>query len=141
LQAEPALIASAVEEMLRFDGPAQITSRIVAEPLELRGKQMQPGQVVLCFLAAANRDPEQFSDPDRFDVGRPNNRHLAFGYGIHYCLGAPLAVAEAQVAISTLLRRLPEPVADFEAPEWAQSFILRGLKSLPIRDGSHPGQA
>ena len=140
LQAEPGLIVPAIEEMLRYDGPAQITSRIVAEPLELRGKQMQPGQVVLCFLGAANRDPEQFAEPDRFDIGRQNNRHLAFGYGIHYCLGAPLAVAEAQVAISTLLRRFREPVAGFEAPEWAQSFILRGLKRLPIRDGSGSGQ-
>jgi cytochrome P450 len=130
LQHDPSLIPAAVEEMLRYDGPAQITSRIVTEELELRGKRLEPGQVVLALLGAANHDPEQFPAPDRFDVRRPNNRHLAFGYGIHYCVGAPLAVVEAQVAISTLLRRFPEPAAAFEAPDWGASFILRGLKSL-----------
>ena len=133
LQGDPALLPAGIEEMLRFDGPAQMTSRIVKEDLTLRGKRLEAGQVVLCVLAAANRDPEQFPEPDRFDPRRENNRHLAFGYGIHYCLGAPLAVAEAQVAISTLLRRFPEPEAAFESPDWAASFILRGLKSLPIR--------
>jgi cytochrome P450 len=98
----------------------------------MRGKQMEPGQVLLCILGAANRDPDQFSEPDRFDIGRANKRHLAFGLGIHYCLGAPLAVAEAQVAINTLLRRFPEPEPEFETPQWASSFILRGLKTLPI---------
>lgn len=132
LQDDPSLIGSAVEEMLRYDGPAQMTSRVVMEPMTLRGKQFEPGQVVLAVLGAANHDPEQFPDPDRFDITRPNNRHLAFGYGIHYCLGAPLALAEAQVAVSTLLRRLPEPTPAFGTPQWGQSFILRGLKSLPI---------
>jgi cytochrome P450 len=133
LQQTPSLIPAGVEEMLRYDGPAQMTSRIVKEDLTMRGQLLEPGQVVLCVLAAANRDPEQFPDPDRFDVRRENNRHLAFGYGIHYCLGAPLAVAEAQIAISTLLRRYPEPEAAFETPDWGASFILRGLKSLPMR--------
>jgi cytochrome P450 len=94
---------------------------------------MVPGHVVLTVLAAANRDPEQFPEPDRFDVGRKNNRHLAFGLGVHYCLGAPLAVAEAQTAFGTLLRRIPEPEAAFEAPSWGPSFILRGLTTLPVR--------
>jgi hypothetical protein len=133
LQQDPSLIESAVEEMLRYDGPAQITSRVVLEATSLRGKQLEPGQIVLAALGAANRDPEQFPEPDRFDVARANNRHLAFGYGIHYCLGAPLAIAEAQVAISTLLRRFSQPAAEFESPDWGMSFILRGLRSLPMR--------
>jgi pimeloyl-[acyl-carrier protein] synthase len=132
LQADPSLMPGAVEEMLRFEPPAQMTSRVVAEALELRGNRFEPGQVVLTVLAAANRDPEVFPEPDRFDVTRHPNRHLAFGQGIHYCLGAPLAVVEARIAFESLLRRMPEPEAAFEAPEWGQSFILRGLKSLPV---------
>jgi cytochrome P450 len=132
LQEDPALIPSGVEEMLRFDSPAQMTSRIVTGPIELRGRRFEEGQVVLAVISAANRDPEQFADPERFDVARRPNRHIAFGQGIHYCLGAPLAVAEAQIAFETLLRRLPEPEAAFEAPQWNQSFILRGLRALPI---------
>jgi cytochrome P450 len=132
LQADPSLIESAVDEMLRYEGSVQMTSRVVDHDLEFRGQRFEEGQVVLLLLAAANRDPEQFPEPDRFDVARKPNRHLAFGQGIHYCLGAPLAVAEAQIAFQTLLRRLPEPEAAFEAPEWGASFILRGLKSLPV---------
>jgi hypothetical protein len=136
LQADPSLIETAVDEMLRYEGSVQMTSRIVDHGLEFRGRHFEEGQVVLLLLAAANRDPAQFPEPDRFDVARRPNRHLAFGQGIHYCLGAPLAVAEAQVAFQTLLRRLPEPEAAFETPEWGQSFILRGLKSLPVRSRS-----
>jgi hypothetical protein len=136
LQADPSLIESAVDEMLRYEGPVQMTSRVVDHDLEFRGQRFEEGQVVLLLLAAANRDPAQFPDPDRFDVARRPNRHLAFGQGIHYCLGAPLAVAEAQIAFQRLLRRLPEPEAAFEAPEWGQSFILRGLKHLPVRSGA-----
>ena len=132
LQTDASLIQSGVEEMLRWDPPAQMTSRIAAEPIELRGERFEPGQVILTVMAAANRDPGQFPDPDRFDVTRHPNRHLSFGQGIHYCLGAPLAVSEAHVAFGALLRRLNEPEAAFEAPNWGQSFILRGLKSLPV---------
>jgi cytochrome P450 len=132
LQADPALLPAAVEEMLRYDGPAQMTSRIAAEDLELRGQRVEKGQVLLAILGAANHDPAQFPDPERFDVRRQNNRHLAFGYGIHYCIGGPLAIAEAQVAFETLLRRFPEPEPAFDEPQWGASFILRGLKSLPI---------
>jgi cytochrome P450 len=88
--------------------------------------------VVLAIIGAANHDPAVFPDPDSFDIARFANRHMAFGYGIHYCLGAPLAIAETQVAIQTLLRRYPEPRAAFETPEWGASFILRGLKSLKL---------
>ena len=133
LQEDPSLIETAVEEMLRYEGPAQMTSRIVLRDLDFCGHAFKEGQVVLALLGAANRDPAHFPDPDRFDVGRRPNRHLAFGLGIHYCVGAPLALAEAQVAFQALLRRLPEPKAAFEEPHWSQSFILRGLKSLPVR--------
>ncbi len=132
LQADPSLMPSGIEEMLRYEPPAQMTSRIATESFELRGQRFEPGQVVLAALAAANRDPEVFPDPDRFDVTRQPNRHLAFGQGIHYCLGAPLAVVEARIAFESLLRRMPEPEAAFEAPDWGQSFVLRGLKSLPV---------
>jgi len=132
LQANPALMPSAVEEMLRYEPAAQMTSRIANEGAELGGVRFEPGQVILPVLAAANRDPAHFPEPDRFNIERHPNRHLAFGQGIHYCLGAPLAVAEARIAFDALLRRMPEPQAAFEAPDWGQSFILRGLKSLPV---------
>jgi hypothetical protein len=133
LQADLTLLPGAVEEMLRYEPPAQMTSRIAIEEIELRGQRFEPGQVILTVLAAANRDPEVFPEPDRFDVTRHPNRHLAFGHGIHYCLGAPLAVVEARVAFESLLRRMPEPEAAFEAPEWGPSFVLRSLKTLPVR--------
>jgi cytochrome P450 len=132
LQANPSLMASAVEEMLRYEPAAQMTSRIANEGAELGGVRFEPGQVILPVMAAANRDPAHFPEPDRFDIERHPNRHLAFGQGIHYCLGAPLAVAEARIAFDALLRRMPEPQAAFEAPDWGQSFILRGPKSLPV---------
>ena len=132
LQADPSRLPSAVEEILRYEPSAQMTSRVVAEPMELRGQTLEPGQVVLTVLAAANRDPEVFPDPDHFDVTRSPNRHLAFGHGIHHCLGAPLAVVEARIAFESLLRRMPDPQAAYEAPEWGQSFVLRGLKALPV---------
>ena len=132
LQANPSLMASAVEEMLRYEPAAQMTSRIANEGAGMGGVRFEPGQVILPVIAAANRDPAHFPEPDRFDIQRHPNRHLAFGQGIHYCLGAPLAVAEARIAFDALLRRLPEPQAAFEAPDWGQSFILRGPKSLPV---------
>ncbi|HEU0073927.1 MAG TPA: cytochrome P450 [Dehalococcoidia bacterium] len=132
LQADPLLIDTAVDEILRYEGSVQMTSRVVDHDLEFRGQRFEEGQVVLLLLGAANRDPAQFPDPDHFDVARRPNRHLAFGQGIHYCLGAPLALAEAQIAFQTLLHRLPEPEAAFEEPEWGQNFVLRALKRLPI---------
>jgi cytochrome P450 len=132
LQADASLIPGGVEEMLRYDSPAQMTARIATGEFEMWSQRFEEGQVVALILSAANRDPAQFPDPGRFDVSRHPNRHLAFGQGVHYCLGAPLAVAEAQVAFETLLRRLPQPEAAIEAPQWNQSFILRGLKSLPV---------
>ena len=107
LQEHPALIHSAVEECLRYDGSVQLTGRSVKEELELGGELIRQGERVLTVLAAANRDPAQFPDPDRFDIQRTNNYHVALGQGIHFCLGASLARAEAQIAIGTVLQRLP----------------------------------
>ena len=136
LQADPSLIPTAVDEILRYEGSVQLTSRVVDHDFDFMGQSFEEGQVVLLLLGAANRDPDQFPDPEAFDIARRPNRHLAFGQGIHYCLGAPLALVEAQIAFETLLRRLPEPEAAFEAPDWGQSFVLRGLKSLPITSAS-----
>jgi cytochrome P450 len=122
-----------VEELLRFDGPVQATSRVVLRDLDFQGRQFKEGQVLIAFLGAANHDPTQFPEPERLDLTREDNRHMAFGHGIHFCLGAPLARVEGQIAISALLRRFPDPEPDFDEPDWGNSFILRGLKSLPVR--------
>ncbi len=133
LKENPALIASAVEECLRYDGPIQRISRVVKADFEFRGKKLREGQRIWAMQGAANRDPEQFSDPDRFDISRRNNRHVAFGYGVHHCLGAPLARIEGQIAFLTLLRRLPELRLENPALKWQEGVSLRTLKSLPVR--------
>ena len=132
LQQNPALIAPAVEECLRYDGPIQRISRVVIADLELRGKRLRPGQRIWAMQGAANRDPQQFPEPDRFDILRRNNRHVAFGYGVHHCLGAPLARIEGQIAFLALLR-LPELRLENPAPEWQEGVSLRTPKSLPVR--------
>jgi cytochrome P450 len=132
LREEPALIAGAVEELLRYDGPVQRTARIPSEDIVVGGKTIPKGEMVMPFLGAANRDPAQFPDPDRLDITRTDNRHIAFGMGIHFCLGAPLARMEGQIAISTLLRRLPKLALASQQPQHRQSLTLRGLVSLPV---------
>jgi cytochrome P450 len=132
LQREPGLITSAVEELLRFDGPVQRTARIPSEDMTIGGHTIAKGEMVMPFIGAADRDPAQFRDPDRLDIGRTDNRHIAFGWGIHFCLGAPLARLEGQIAISTLVRRLPKLSLATDAPEYRQSLTLRGLKALPV---------
>jgi pimeloyl-[acyl-carrier protein] synthase len=132
LQEDPSLITSAVEELLRYDGPVQATSRVAMQDMKFRDKELERGQVLLTFLGAANHDPARFTDPERLDIGRLDNRHMAFGHGIHFCLGAPLARVEGQIALRTLLERYPEPRPEFDEPQWGNSFILRGLTSLPI---------
>jgi cytochrome P450 len=132
LRDDPGLIQSAVEELLRYDGPVQRTGRTTREDVEIDGVTIPKGERVTVFLGAANRDPAQFQEPDRLDITRTENHHLAFGAGIHYCVGAPLARVEAQVAINTLIRRLPNLKLQSDAPVWRQTAVLRGLVALPL---------
>jgi hypothetical protein len=132
LRDDPSLIRSAVEELLRYAGPVQGTARVATEDVEIGGRRIAAGQLVFALLAAANRDPAQFANPDHLDIGRQPNPHVAFGDGIHFCLGAPLARAEAQEAISGLLQQFPALALDGE-PEWGGTFVIRGVRSLPIR--------
>jgi cytochrome P450 len=134
LKANPGLITNAIEEFLRYDSSVQLTGRVALEDIDdLGGKKIPKGETVLCLLGSANRDPAVYPDrPDRLDITRPNVRPLSFGGGIHFCLGAQLARIEAEVAITTLLRRLPDlRLDDAENPEWRPTFVLRGLKRLP----------
>ena len=132
LRADPALINPAVEEMLRYDNPAQIVFRSVTDDVEMDGKRIGKGQLVNLVLGAANRDPAHYSEPDRFDITRNESRHVGFGLGIHFCLGAPLARLEGQIAFTTLLRRFPRLRLASDALEWQEHPTFRGLKSLPV---------
>jgi len=132
LCADPSQVPTAVEELLRYDGPVQATGRVAMEDLEIGGQKVTKGEAVLTVLGAANRDPAQFGKPDELDLDRQPNEHVAFGDGIHFCLGAPLARAEGQIAFETLLRRFAHPRLETDNLQWGGSFILRGLKSLPI---------
>jgi hypothetical protein len=124
---------SAVEELLRYDSPVQRTGRIVLEDLELNGRFYAQGQRVNMLVGAANRDPEQFADPDRLDVTRKNaSQHLSFAAGIHYCVGAPLARLEAQLAIAALLRRYSQLRMLDAKLAWRPTFVLRGYETLPV---------
>ena len=132
LVADPALADSAVEEYLRYDGPSGALARVAAADVKLAGRTIREGQRVFAFVNSANRDPEAFDDPDRFDIGRPQNPHMTFGHGIHFCLGAPLARLEARIAVVRLAERLPDIRLKDGEPEWHDSLILRGVKSLPV---------
>ena len=133
LRDNPALIGTAVEELLRFDGPVQRTARIPIEDVVIDGRTIAKGEMVMPFIGAADRDPVQFPDPDRLDIGRTDNRHIAFGWGIHFCLGAPLARVEGQIAINTLVQRLPKLALATDTPRFRESLTLRGLASLPVQ--------
>jgi cytochrome P450 len=133
LAARPELAAAAVEECLRYDGPSGALARVVAVAHEMGGRQLKPGERVYAWMNAANRDPRRFSDPDRFDIERPDNRHLTFGHGAHFCLGAPLARLEAQIAFPRLFERLRGLELTTNKFEWVDSLILRGVKKLPVR--------
>jgi cytochrome P450 len=126
------LTSSAVEEILRYDGPTPAMVRVAVEDIGLEGRTIRRGDRVFTMINAANRDPRQFAEPDRLDLARANNRHIAFGYGIHFCLGAPLARLEAQIALPALLRALGEPALDGAEPAWLDSLVFRGVKSLPV---------
>jgi len=134
LKSNPSLITNAIEEFLRYDSSVQLTGRVALQDIpDLGGKKIPKGETVLCLLGSANRDAAAYPDhPDRLDITRPNIRPSSFGGGIHHCLGAQLARIEAEIAISTLLRRLPElRLDDADNPEWRPTFVLRGLKRLP----------
>lgn len=135
LRADGGLAPSAVEEMLRYDGPTQAMTRIALEDVRLdeASPVIRAGERVFALLNAANRDPQVFGDPERFDVTRGDSRHLSFGFGIHFCLGAPLARLEGQIAVKALVERLPDLALGVDEPEWSDSFVLRGVKSLPVR--------
>ena len=138
LRAEPALIGGAVEELLRYVNPVNHTTfRCAAEPVEIGGVRISRGDPVLVALSGANRDPARFGDPDRLDLGRDSAGHLAFGHGIHYCLGAPLARLEAEIAVSALLARFGSIslAVPAESLRWRPSTLIHGLESLPVRLG------
>jgi pimeloyl-[acyl-carrier protein] synthase len=132
LQADAALARGAVEELLRYDSPVQFTSRHALADLDVGGHQVRAGETVVAVLGAANRDPARFPDPDRLDLARAPNRHVAFGGGIHFCLGAPLARMEAAIAIPALLARLPGLALGPQPPVRRDTVTLRGLASLPV---------
>ena len=132
LRADPALIPAAVEELLRFDSPVQVDSRIAVEDCDVNGFGVQRGDNVVLLLGAANRDPDQFDAPDRLDVGRRAQKHLAFGRGIHYCIGAPLARLEGRVALEALIERFRSIRLLDERPAFRNAVVLRGLDSLPV---------
>jgi cytochrome P450 len=133
LRAAPALLPSAIEEVVRYRSSVQAAFRATRRPVELGGRELPAGRFVLFMLGAANRDPAQFTDPDRFDIGRAPNPHLAFGHGIHFCVGAPLARLEARIALSDLLARMT--TFELVSPAWTPhtAFHIHGPSSLPIR--------
>lgn len=133
LREDRSLIPAAIEEVLRFESPVARQPRLLKQDTELRGKQLRAGQIAFQMLNAANRDPEQFLDPDRFDIRRAGNRHIAFGHGIHFCIGAPLARLEGQVAFDAILDRMPGIRLADATPDWdLEKRNSRVLKTLPV---------
>jgi cytochrome P450 len=138
LRARPELLRPAIEEMLRYDGPVQSTFRVATRDTVVGGTPIAAGMGVFVIVAAANRDPAQFNDPERFDITREPNDHVAFGEGIHFCIGAPLARMEGSIAIASALKRFPE--LRLKNPggslEYKGSYFLRGLASLDMALGT-----
>lgn len=132
LKEKPELIESAVYETLRFEGPIQLVRRLAGEDVELSGKNIKQGDMIVVLLGAANRDPNEFENPDKFDITRGGKKHLAFGHGIHRCIGGALAEAEGQIALGTLFKRLPNIRLKTDSVQWHLPFELRGLKELPV---------
>ncbi|WP_405477184.1 cytochrome P450 [Streptomyces sp. NBC_00009] len=134
LRADMTLVGGAVEEMLRYEGPVEnATYRFTVEDTEVGGTVIPGGSAVLVGLAAADHDPERFPEPDRFDIRRDARGHIAFGHGLHYCLGAPLARLEGQIALRSLLDRAPALALDGPADDWLPGMLIRGVRSLPVR--------
>ena len=136
LRSDLSLVPSAVEEMLRYESPSQHTARLAPEDTILGGKRIAKRQAVIAVMAAGNRDPERFPDPNRFDITRTNNRHLAFGWAAHFCFGAALARIEGQTAFELMLRRFPNWSLTSEPLVWRTNLGLRGLTRLPIQFGT-----
>ena len=132
LQADMSLIPSAVEELLRYESPSQHTARLAFDDIELGGKAIRKRQAVIAVMGAANRDPERFPDPDRLDIGRQDNRHVAFAWASHFCFGAPLARIEGQTAFATLLKRMPDIKLTDRPIQWRENLGLRGLTALKV---------
>ena len=141
LRSDSSLIVSAVEELLRYESPSQHTGRIAPYDVELGGRKIRKRQAVIAVMGAANRDPERFPDPDRLDLGRRDNRHVAFGWAAHFCFGAPLARIEGQIAFETILRRLHNLTLPPTTLHWRENLGLRGLKALPITFTANPNAA
>ncbi len=132
LKRDPSLLTVALEEALRFDGPFKYITRSAMEDFDLCGRSIRKGETLMLMLCAANRDPEVFEDPHRFEIGRKRIPHVAFGVGIHFCLGATLARIEGELAIAALLRRLPQMRLATEEPLWRPTSLLRQLEALPV---------
>ena len=132
LRDDPSLAPSAVEELLRYDAPVQFAMRTALVDIELGGRTIPKGAQIILLLGAANRDPERFPDPGRLDLARADNHHVAFGFGIHFCIGAPLARVEGEIAFRTLVRRFRHLELQTETPEYKENIVLRGLASLPV---------
>jgi cytochrome P450 len=130
---DPKLTESAVEEMLRIEGPTGAMVRVALEDVELHGRKIKTGQRVYIMQHAANRDARVFPDPDRFDIGRQDNRQMTFGHGIHFCIGAPLARLEAQIAFPRLLAAFSSIELDVDEPDWLDSIIFRGMRTMPLK--------
>jgi len=141
LREDSSLIPSAVEELLRYESPSQHTARLAPDDVELGGRRIPKRQAVIAVMGAANRDPERFPDPDRLDITRQDNRHVAFGWAAHFCFGAPLARIEGQIAFETMLRRLPNLVLEPQPLVWRHNLGLRGLTALPVVFGDKPPAA
>ncbi|WP_171163222.1 cytochrome P450 [Streptomyces sp. I05A-00742] len=140
---DESLLTTGIEELLRYDGPVELaTWRFATQDLTIGGQRVAEGDPVLVVLAAADRDPERFADPDTLDLARSDNQHLGYGHGIHYCLGAPLARLEGRTALATLLRRLPDLRLSVDPDElrWRGGLIMRGLRTLPVGFTPEPGQ-
>jgi cytochrome P450 len=138
LRDDLSIIEPAVEELLRYESPSQHTARLAPDDTILGGKRLRKHDAVIAVMAAGNRDPARFSDPDRLDLTRADNRHLAFGWAAHFCFGAPLARLEGQIAFTTLLRRLPELTLEPAQLQWRENLGLRGLKALGVRFAPSP---
>jgi cytochrome P450 len=138
LRREPDIMPAAVEELLRYESPSQHTARLAPDDVVLGGKKIRKGQAVYAVMAAGNRDPVQFPNPDRLDFDRPDNRHLAFGWGAHFCFGAPLARVEGQIAFESLLRRFAVLEMTGDPLVWRDNLGLRGLESLPLLFSTTP---